>query len=297
VSGPTLPGPGQPPVVRAAGGQPPVVRAAGGAVWRRGPAGVEVLLIHRPRYDDWSLPKGKVDPGEADEDAAVREVAEEASVVARLGIELPSTEYLDRSGKYKTVRYWAMTVAGGAAGPDNEVDSVEWLPLDQARGRLSYSRDTAVLDALEEAVDGAARLTVMGFDHVALHVADVERSLLFYSSTLGLPGERVDEWRHGGVGFPSVRVGPTTIIDLLGPHVGSGPAAGGPPRGAATVSGVVSGVDHLCLVVAPTDLAGIVASGAFDVIDGPGPRFGAQGVGTSIYLRDPDGYVVELRHY
>jgi 8-oxo-dGTP pyrophosphatase MutT (NUDIX family)/catechol 2,3-dioxygenase-like lactoylglutathione lyase family enzyme len=277
VSGPTLPGPGQPAVV---------VRAAGGAVWRRGPAGVEVLLIHRPRYDDWSLPKGKVDPGEADEDAAVREVAEEASVVARLGIELPSTEYLDRSGKFKTVRYWAMTVAGGAAGPDNEVDSVEWLPLDQARARLSYARDTAVLDALEEAVDGAARLAVVGFDHVALHVADVERSLEFYGQRLGLPGERVGEWREGRAPFPSVRAGAATIIDLLGPREGVAPGRedGG-------------GLDHLCLVVAPTDLAAVVASGAFDVIDGPGPRYGAQGWGTSIYVRDPDGYVVELRHY
>src|ERR1700678_2665458 len=94
---------------------PDLVRAAGGAVWGRRDGGLEVVLVHRPRYDDWSLPKGKVDPGETDEQAAVREVAEEASVAVRLGPELVSTRYLDRSGKHKMVRYWAMTVITGEA--------------------------------------------------------------------------------------------------------------------------------------------------------------------------------------
>ena len=107
--------------------------------------------MHRPRYDDWSLPKGKVDPGETDEQAAIREVREEASIDARIGPELPTTTYVDRSGKQKQVRYWAMTVAGGDPAGDNEVDQAVWVPLDEARARLSYPRDVAVLDALSGA--------------------------------------------------------------------------------------------------------------------------------------------------
>jgi 8-oxo-dGTP pyrophosphatase MutT (NUDIX family) len=135
-----------------------VVRAAGGAIWRRAADGsLEVALIHRPRYDDWSLPKGKVDPGETDEQAALREVREEASVEARMGPELPSTTYLDRSGKQKRVRYWAMTVAAGTLAADNEVDEAVWVRLDEARGRLSYPRDLVVLDALVATTAGQER--------------------------------------------------------------------------------------------------------------------------------------------
>ncbi len=126
-----------------------VVRAAGGVVWRRSDRGdLEVVLVHRPRYDDWSLPKGKVDPGETDEEAAVREVREEASLTAAIGPELPTTTYLDRSGKHKRVRYWAMTVTAGEPAGANEVDVARWVPLEEARGRLSYARDVQLLDAL-----------------------------------------------------------------------------------------------------------------------------------------------------
>lgn len=111
--------------------------------------------MHRPRYDDWSLPKGKVDPGETDEQAAVREVREEAGVVGRMGPELVTTTYLDRSGKHKRVRYWAMTVAEGEVGGDHEVDEAVWVSLDEARARLSYPRDLPVLDALEVRCSGA----------------------------------------------------------------------------------------------------------------------------------------------
>lgn len=131
----------------------PLVRAAGGVVWRRSGATVEVVLVHRPRYDDWTLPKGKVDAGESDEDAALREVLEEASIQAALGAELPSTTYLDRSGKDKRVRYWAMTVVGGSPAGDNEVDLAEWVALDEARSRLSYPHDVVVLDALRNVIE------------------------------------------------------------------------------------------------------------------------------------------------
>jgi catechol 2,3-dioxygenase-like lactoylglutathione lyase family enzyme len=112
-----------------------------------------------------------------------------------------------------------------------------------------------------------------------LNVADVERSLAFYGDELGLVAERVDEWRRGEVAFPSVRIDARTIIDLL----------------ATGRSGV--NVDHLCLVVEPVDLGAVKASGRFDVVDGPGVRSGARGDGTSLYVRDPDGNTVELRHY
>jgi 8-oxo-dGTP diphosphatase len=140
---------GQPPAASGDSREAAVVRAAGGAVWRRVRDGdVEVILVHRPRYDDWSLPKGKVDPGETDEQAALREVQEEASIDARIGPELPTTTYLDRSGKHKRVRYWAMTVADGDPVGAHEVDAAMWVPLPEARNRLTYPRDVVVLDAL-----------------------------------------------------------------------------------------------------------------------------------------------------
>lgn len=130
------------------------VLAAGGVVWRRTPEhGLEVVLVHRPRYDDWSLPKGKLDAGETDEDAARREVEEETTVIAELGPELPSTTYLDRSGKTKRVRYWAMTVVSGRPRGANEVDRAEWFPLEEATRRVSYARDADVIRALEPALD------------------------------------------------------------------------------------------------------------------------------------------------
>lgn len=122
-------------------------------------------------------------------------------------------------------------------------------------------------------------LHVEGFDHVVLTVRDVERSLAWYGDVLGLEVLRRDEWRAGRVPFPSVRVDEKTIIDIL-----AGDRTG-------------SNVDHVCLVVAPTDLGAVAASGRFDVVEGPVTRWGARGNGTSIYVRDPDGNVVELRHY
>jgi 8-oxo-dGTP diphosphatase len=118
-----------------------VVRAAGGLVVRDGDNGAEVLLVHRPRYDDWTFPKGKVDPGESDEDAAVREVEEETGYRCSLGLELPSTRYIDARGRPKLVRYWLMRVVDGEFVVNNEVDEIEWLNPAEASGRLTYDRD------------------------------------------------------------------------------------------------------------------------------------------------------------
>ena len=130
------------------------VRAAGGVVWRFHGDQTEVLVIHRPRYDDWSLPKGKAEAGERDEDTAVREVIEETGYVCQLGAELGDVRYLDRSGRYKVVRYWAMEpVEDLGFEPGAEVDERRWLPMAEAAGLLSYERDGDVLatfEALEE---------------------------------------------------------------------------------------------------------------------------------------------------
>jgi 8-oxo-dGTP pyrophosphatase MutT (NUDIX family) len=126
-----------------------VVEAAGGVVWRRSPAGeLEVLLVHRPRYDDWTVPKGKLGAGEDHAAAALREVEEETGLRCALGEQLPSTSYVDRKGRPKRVRYWAMTPAGGAFTPSDEVDEVRWVSVDAAASMLTYPRDRAVLDAL-----------------------------------------------------------------------------------------------------------------------------------------------------
>ena len=124
-------------------------------MWRRHNTGhIEVVLVHRPSYDDWSLPKGKAEAGESDEETAIREVEEEAGVRCRLGPELPSTSYRDRFGRRKIVRYWAMTVAVGEVGGHHEVDDARWVPLVAARKALSYDRDVEVIDALEKAIGG-----------------------------------------------------------------------------------------------------------------------------------------------
>jgi 8-oxo-dGTP diphosphatase len=124
------------------------VRAAGGVVIREGAGGPEVLLVHRPAYDDWSLPKGKANRGETDEDCALREVEEETGLSCELERELPSTSYRDGRGRPKVVRYWAMHPVDGEAVPQAEVDDVAWLPVDEARHVLTWERDRAVLDAV-----------------------------------------------------------------------------------------------------------------------------------------------------
>ncbi|HUI04065.1 MAG TPA: VOC family protein [Acidimicrobiales bacterium] len=124
-----------------------------------------------------------------------------------------------------------------------------------------------------------SHVQVRGFDHLVLNVADTERSLSFYCGELGMTPVRVEQWRRKEVFFPSVRVDDGTIIDLVEvPRTGEN-------------------ADHFCVVVERTDFDALKASGRFEVVDGPDRRFGARGEGTSLYIRDPDRNMVELRYY
>lgn len=123
-------------------------------------------------------------------------------------------------------------------------------------------------------------MRVKDFDHLVLAVQDVERALAFYCGPLGLEPVRVDAWRAGDAPFPSVRISPSTIIDLVVGNAGGG-----------------SNVDHICLVVEPLDWQEVIDSGRFTVLEGPVGRYGARGVAQSIYVEDPDGNTVELRWY
>jgi 8-oxo-dGTP pyrophosphatase MutT (NUDIX family)/phosphohistidine phosphatase SixA len=126
--------------------EPRDVRAAGAVVARKGG---EVLLVHRPKYDDWSFPKGKLDPGEHVVTAAVREVAEETGLDVRLGPALPHQRYRMSNGRFKTVEYWTGRAIGSddVSGyrPNDEIDSVQWLPWDAAMRRLTYPYDRDTL--------------------------------------------------------------------------------------------------------------------------------------------------------
>ncbi len=129
------------------------VLAAGAVCWRQGAKGLEVVLIHRPKYNDWSWPKGKVDPGETLPEAAIREVKEETGFDIRLGIPLPSAEYTVGKNTQKKVFYWSAEVKDQSAfAPVNrrEVDTAGWFPVDQARSKLTSFADREQLDALEK---------------------------------------------------------------------------------------------------------------------------------------------------
>jgi 8-oxo-dGTP pyrophosphatase MutT (NUDIX family) len=142
------------------------VRAAGGVIWREvtvaDEAGVtrpsgEIVLVHRPRYDDWSFPKGKLNRGEAWKRAAVREVREETGLVCEPGDELPSTVYTDGKGRAKLVRYWLMQVIGVEPWvPNDEVDKRRWVPIDEAGRLLTYAHDREMLAGLAAGFAGGA---------------------------------------------------------------------------------------------------------------------------------------------
>jgi 8-oxo-dGTP pyrophosphatase MutT (NUDIX family)/broad specificity phosphatase PhoE len=128
------------------------VRAAGAVLWRPAGSSAEVAVIHRPRYDDWSLPKGKLDPGEHPLVAACREVVEETGVAPVVGPRLPTIDYMAPSAAgpvQKTVDYWAMRAASDDHDftPNREVDEVHWLPPAQARSLLTYDHDRPLVDA------------------------------------------------------------------------------------------------------------------------------------------------------
>jgi 8-oxo-dGTP diphosphatase len=127
------------------------VRAAGGLVYRTIPDGtVEVLLVHRPRYDDWSLPKGKAEPGESDEDCARREVFEETGVRVELEEPIATVRYHDRKGRPKVVHYWRMRPLAGSDRflPNDEVDEIRWCSPGDAVGLLSYDHDRDLVSAM-----------------------------------------------------------------------------------------------------------------------------------------------------
>ena len=135
------------------------------------------------------------------------------------------------------------------------------------------------------------KIKITGLDHIVLNVADLERSLHFYSEVLGLEGERIDEFRAGKVSFPSVRINGQTIIDLF------------PRKGSVTESATAKdnrNLNHFCLVVGAEDFSGVVdylSANHVKVHQGPVSRWGAQGRATSVYFSDPDGNEVEIRTY
>ncbi|HEY7713729.1 MAG TPA: VOC family protein [Candidatus Binatia bacterium] len=136
-----------------------------------------------------------------------------------------------------------------------------------------------------------ARLTITDLDHIVLNVSDIDRSLRFYTEVLGLKGERIEEFRAGKVGFPSVRINDATIIDLFPTptSVRLGPG-----------SQINRNLNHFCMVVGADDFSGIVeylAENDISVREGPVSRWGARGRATSVYFLDPDGNEIEIRTY
>jgi 8-oxo-dGTP diphosphatase len=133
----------------SAGSADAVVQAAGCVLWRRSPSGgeLEVCLVHRPKYDDWSHPKGKLKRGEDPLSGALREVEEETGYLAAPGTRLPTMEY-EANGRPKQVRYWAAEAVSGGFTPNHEVDRLLWLTPPAARDRLTQPRDRTLVDAL-----------------------------------------------------------------------------------------------------------------------------------------------------
>ena len=145
-------GQGAPAVLAPDRRQEDLVRAAGGMIVRRDDRGtLEVAVVHRPAREDWTFPKGKVEPGESFEECAKREVLEETGLVCELGTFVGHTEYRDRKDRPKVVAYWVMEVVAGSFRANEEVDELRWVDLAGAAGLLSYERDHELLGALAAA--------------------------------------------------------------------------------------------------------------------------------------------------
>ncbi|WP_329252843.1 NUDIX hydrolase [Streptomyces sp. NBC_01478] len=129
------------------------VQAAGCVLWRHRSAGeIELALVYRPKWADWSWPKGKLKRGETFEEAARREVLEETGHTCRLGTRLPSAQYIDHHGRPKEVRYWAAEATGGTFAPNDEVSELRWLHPDEAHARLTHERDRDLISLVLIAV-------------------------------------------------------------------------------------------------------------------------------------------------
>ncbi|BBC34408.1 hypothetical protein SGFS_057020 [Streptomyces graminofaciens] len=124
-----------------------LVLAAGCVLWRRSPSGegVELALVFRPKWSDWSHPKGKLKRGEDPRHGAVREVLEETGMTCSLGPELPTTHYIDAQGRPKQVRYWSAEATDGAFTPNREVSRLSWLSPESATQHLTHERDRALV--------------------------------------------------------------------------------------------------------------------------------------------------------
>jgi 8-oxo-dGTP diphosphatase len=133
-----------------------LVEAAGGIVWREDHGEFQVLLVHRPRYDDWSLPKGKADPGETPEQTALREVEEETGLACTLAAPAGEVRYADHKGRPKIVRYWHMDPEppGNPFAPNDEVDELRWCTPRDAVNLLTYDHDRKLLRKTAHRGDG-----------------------------------------------------------------------------------------------------------------------------------------------
>ncbi len=175
------------------------VRAAGALLWRRENQ-LEVALVHRPKYADWSWPKGKLDPGESWAGACVREVREETGLQITIGLPLPDANYAvgtNGTTRPKVVRYWAAQALTTAGPTDDEVDQVAWLGVDEAARRLDYQRDREQLRALA-AADAHDRLTTWPLA-IVRHAKSVPRS----------------RWKHEDRRRPLDDVGARRAVDLV----------------------------------------------------------------------------------
>jgi len=124
-----------------------VILGGGGLVTRHSDGELEVLMVHRPKHDDWSLPAGKLDPGETLAECALREVHEESGYVCELGRELDMVEYADRRGRTRQVHYWEMDAISGSFNPTLEVDAIAWVPLVESLNYFTNERDLKIVSA------------------------------------------------------------------------------------------------------------------------------------------------------